>query len=179
MDELQQRVARIRALGGQSPTAERRAEIAQALEDKFEGVQSVALRVLGHWGDSESVDMLRSFLLAAFERKHGWAIRGVAVQELIPLVRGEDAGWVLDLYFGLPDALRKHELVRLVVALPVAASRHRLVAELRNPDPTNRQAAVKAIGNMPFPDRRQLLWPMREDPHAFVSKSARLLSTAV
>ncbi len=100
---------------------------------------------------------LRRFLVEAFGREAGWGIRGVAARELARWVTGEDAAWVLDLYFGLPDARQKHELVRLVIVLPPEAARPRLMAELRSPDPLNRQAAVKAIGNMPYPDRRALL----------------------
>lgn len=175
MDELQRRVAELRALGDQPSTAEHRHLVIQALHDKFEGVQSVALRVLGRWGDEESIAAIRSFLEGAFDRKSGWGIRRVACEALLPHVREEDADWVLDLYFELAHWVTKHEVVRLVVALPVQKARHRLVAELRSADHKNRQAAVKAIGNMPFPDREQLLSPMRDDPHPFVSKSARLL----
>ena len=176
MDELQRQVANLRALGEQPPTPERRAEMLSALQSKFEGIQSVALDVLGRWGGPESSEVLRAFLQEAFVREAGWAIRGVAVRNLIPLVSAADAAWVLDLYFGLPDVLTKHELVRLVIALPPAAARTRLVGELRSPDRLNRQAAVKAIGNMSYPDRRELLRPLREDPDRFVRKSARLLS---
>jgi HEAT repeat protein len=175
MDELQRQAAELRALGDKPATPERRALVIQALHCKFEGVQSVALRVLGRWGDAESIAAIRSFLNGAFDRKSGWAIRGVACDALLPQVHEEDVDWVLGLYFGLPEVVMKHELVRLVVALPVQKARHRLVAELRSADPNNRQAAVKAIGNMPFPDREQLLSSMRDDPHPFVSKSARLL----
>lgn len=176
MDELQRKATALRALASVPATPERRAVVVAALRDKFEGIQSVALDVLGAWGDGESATMLREFLQGAFSREAGWAIRGVAARNLIPLVTASDADWVLDLYFTRPDVLTKHELVRLVIALPPAAARRRLVAELRSADRLNRQAAVKAIGNMAFPDRRQLLWPLRDDPDAFVSKSARLLS---
>ena len=140
-------------------------------------MQAAALDALGGWGGRESADTLRAFLTGAMGRESGWAIRSVAVRHLIALVGAEDVDWVLDLYFGAPDALVKHELVRLVIALPPAAARARLVAELRSPDRLNRQGAVKAIGNMGFPDRRKLLWPLRDDPDPFVGKSARLLTT--
>jgi HEAT repeat protein len=158
------------------PTPERRAEVLEALANKFEGIQSVALDVLGRWGDAKSADAIARFLRDALGRKSGWAIRGVAVRNLAPLLTPVHAEWVLDAYFGQPDALVKHELVRLVIALPPEAARARLVAELRSPDRLNRQAAVKAIGNMRFPDRRALIWPLRDDPDSFVRKTARRLS---
>ncbi|HJU74197.1 MAG TPA: HEAT repeat domain-containing protein [Gemmatimonadaceae bacterium] len=176
MDELSRKAAALRELANAPPIAETRSLVADALHDKFEGVQAVALDVLGAWGDPESLAALREFLKTAFTRKFGWAIRGVAVRNLIPHVSATDVDWILDLYFTRPDALTKHELVRLVIALPPEGARARLVAELRSPDRLNRQAAVKAIGNMPYSDRRQLLWPLREDSDAFVRKSARLLS---
>jgi hypothetical protein len=176
MDALQERVASLRALADLPPTPERRAEVLHAVASKFEGVQSVALDVLGRWADAESARAIAQFLRDALGREAGWAIRGVAVRNLAPLLTRADAEWVLDIYFSQPDILVKHELVRLVIALPLEAARTRLVAELRSPDRLNRQAAVKAIGNMPFPDRRALIWPLRDDPDSFVSKSARLLS---
>lgn len=177
MDELQRHTSEIRALAEEPPTPERRAAAAAALRSKWEGVQAAALDALGGWGGRESADALRAFLTAAMERDSGWAIRRVAVRNLIALVGTEDVDWVLELYFGAPGALVKHELVPLVIALPPAAARARLVAELGSPERLNRQGAVKAIANMSFPDRRQLLWPLREDPDPFVGHSARLLTS--
>lgn len=122
------------------------------------------------------MDELRRFLAAAYDRPFGWAVRGVAARALTRLVGAADVDWVLDLYFGVEDALEKHELVPVVLALPPEAARARLVAELSSPDPLNRQAAVKAIGNMAFPDRCELLSVLRDDPDSFVSRSATFLA---
>jgi len=176
MDELQRQAAEMRTLAELPPTPERWAAVRVALTSKFEGTQAGALRVLGGWGGREAVEALRGFLTQAFSRRTGWAVRSVATRALAGLVTAADVPWILDLYFGLPGTLEKHELMRLVITLPPEAARDRLVAELRSADPLNRQAAVKAIGNMPYEDRRQLLWPLREDPHKFVGKSARLLT---
>jgi hypothetical protein len=67
-------------------------------------------------------------------------------------------------------------LLQLVLALPPESARVRLVAELASQDSVNRQAAVKAIGNMPYPDRVLLIQPLRDDPDAHVRSSAKLLS---
>jgi HEAT repeat protein len=95
---------------------------------------------------------------------------------LAKLVESDDAAWVLDLYFGVPDWLAKHELLPLVRVLSPEVARARLVAGLRDSDWRNRQAAVTAIGNMAFPDRRKLLLPLVDDSVQNVQKSARYLS---
>lgn len=77
-----------------------------AVASKWEGVQAVALDTLGRWGGSESLNALRRFLEEAFGREAGWAIRGVAIRNLIPIVAAADTDWVLDLYFKRPNALR-------------------------------------------------------------------------
>ena len=75
--------------------------------------------------------------------------------------------------------LPKHELLWLVTALPPAAARQRLVAALCDPRWDNRHAAVKAIGNMDYPDRRQLLQGLRADPDDDVRRSVRALAPDV
>jgi HEAT repeat protein len=176
MDELQRQAAEVRSLGEAPPSPERWTALHAALHSKFEGTQSLALRVLGRWGGPDAVAALRQFLSEAYHRPYSWAIRGVAAEELAKVATADDVAWILDLYFQLDDALEKHELVRLVIALPPDAARARLVAELQSADPLNRQAAVKAIGNMRCPDRRALLWPLREDPDGLVRKSAPIFT---
>ena len=176
MDDLQAYAAHLRALGEQPPTAERRAEVIAALAHKREGIQSVAAQVLGTWGGRESVETLRNWFPELRSRANGWAVRGVVIRQLAQLVEAQDVGWVLDLYFRLEGALEKHEFLPLVLVLDPAAARARLVAGLRDSEATNRQAAVKAIGNMAFPDRRQLLSPLMDDPDRAVQQSARLLA---
>ena len=179
MDALHQHALALRAIVGAAPTPALRAQISDALASKFEGLQAIALDALGAWGDEASLAEIQAFLRSAFGRKRGAAIRGVASRNLIPHLASRDVAWVLDLYFSLPQALEKHELLPLVLALPPEAAKARLVAAFRDPLPANRQAAVKAIGNMPYPDRAQLLRPLSEDPAPSVSKSARRLSQEV
>lgn len=130
---------------------------------------------MGVWGGKSSVKVLREFLIGAVDRKHGWSMRGVAVDTLAPWIVAADAKWLLDLYFALPGAVAKHEVLPLVRRLPIQAARRVLVARLRDADAVNRQAAVKAIGNMPFPDRADLLRPLRVDPDKDVRASVQLL----
>ena len=178
MRELKEQVSRLRQIAELPVTQERRAEVLKALESKFEGIQAVALDVLGFWAGRNNLEVIKGFLIDALERQYGWAIRGVAIRNLIPLVASEDAEWILDLYFTRPDLLTKHELVQLVTALPPKVARDRLLSGLRSANRLNRQAAVKAIGNMAFPDRRKLLLPMCNDLDDFVRESAELLTQA-
>jgi HEAT repeat protein len=175
MDALQQRAADLNELAVLRPNPERRALVRAALDDKFEGIQSAALKVLGAWGDTESCALLRDFLVTAFDRPYGWSIRGVAIKALVPHIRGDDKRWLLDFYFDVESRLAKHEVLPLVLALPPGAARDRLVNALGDDDPVNRQAAIKAIGNMPYDDRRELIAALKDDPDEPVRNSARLL----
>lgn len=173
MDRMQEQASDLRSLASRRPTPARLATITAALDSKFEGIQSVALQVLGKWGGAESVELLHDFLRQAFMRDHGWSIRAVAVKALAPHLRPTDAERVMNLYFGLPNVVLKHEIFPLVVKLPTVATHGRMKKELQNTDWMNRQAAVKAIGNMPFPDRNELIYPLLSDPDAHVRRSAR------
>lgn len=176
MADLREVTSRLRQLEAKRPLPEYRAEVAAALSSKWEGVQAVAAEVLGRWGDRESVESLRRFLLGSFDREAGWAIRGVVIRALRPNVTAEDVGWILDLYFSLEGWLFKHELLLLVTALPAAEARERLVAALSDSRWDNRHASVKAIGNMEYQDRQQILLKLREDPNSEVRQSVRLLA---
>jgi HEAT repeat protein len=173
MDELKNLTERIRAIAEMPETPDRRALAYDALGNKWEGIQAIAIQALGRWGGCESVTKLRAFLEDAFQRKSDHGIRGVAVRNLVGLITEEDADWILDLYFGLPESVLKHEIAPLVSVLPPHAARARLQAELRSANRLNRRAAVRAIGTMAIPNRRQLLWLMREDPDSSVREIAR------
>ena len=149
--------------------------VEEALESKWEGLESLALQVLGGWGDDESRRRLRSFLEVAGERPYGWAIRGVAVKALASCVNSADAPWVLDRYFGVSGVLAKHELLPVVVSLPLEAIRSRLLDESLSTDRDNRQAAMKAIGNVGFADRSDLLQKFVNDADADIRRGANIL----
>lgn len=173
--DLQVEVAKLRALVGRKRTHTARADVVAGLSSKWEGLQSVALRVLGSWGDAESKVTLCSFLENADNRQFGWSIRGVAIEELARCVGEVDADWVLDRYFALSGVMAKHEFLPVVLALPPEAARRRLVAKSRSPSRDNRQAAMKALGNMPYADRIQLLKPFLTDDDADIRSGARYL----
>ena len=136
---------RLRALAALKPTAERRAEVGAMLDNKREGVQTVAAQVLGSWGGRESVAALRAWLARLDERPYSWSARGVAAKALASCVTGADAGWALDLYFAQPTLVRRYELFPILDALPPEDTVTRLENEARDPDPERRDAAARAL----------------------------------
>jgi len=64
-------VARLRKIAELPVTSERRREVLDALQSKFEGVQAVALDVLGFSRGRENLKIIREFLLDAFGREAG------------------------------------------------------------------------------------------------------------
>jgi HEAT repeat protein len=173
-EKLNAKVDRIKSLGANRPNAVMRAEVMQALSDKYEGVRSAALTALGNWGGDESKNALKAFLVKEFKRSGAWAIRGVAVKALAPLVDAEDATWVLDLCYGLPSHLEKREVFELICRLPTQAVRSRLILELRSPYPANRWSSCMLIGAMNFPDRKILMAPHCDDEDKLVRQTARV-----
>jgi HEAT repeat protein len=94
------------------------------------------------------------------------------VKALARCVGEEDVPWVLDAYFARPGIRSKHELLWLVIALRPERARGRVLLESRSPDRDNRQAAMKAIGNMGFPDRTKLLRRFLDDPDPQIRQGA-------
>ena len=156
----------LRSLGERPPTPELRLEVEGYLSNKWEGIQAVAAQVLGAWGGPESVHVLREFLSRTYNKKYSWSIRGVTVDALAKSVDERDVEWVLDLYFGIEDTIAKHELLPLVSALPVSKVHQRIQQEALGADRDNRQASMKVITRMPFPDKIDLLKQMAGDPDA-------------
>lgn len=146
-----------------------------ALASKWEGLQSVALQVLGEWGDDESRARIRGYIEQVQDRRYGWAVRGVAVRALAGCVKDDDATWVLDRYFRISGVLAKHELLPLVIALPEGTARERLIVERSATDRDNRQAAMKAIGNAGFRDAADLVRRFLEDEDAEIRRGASIL----
>jgi hypothetical protein len=137
--------ARLRALGRQKPTMERRAEVEALLGHKWEGVQTVAAHVLGEWGGVESVAALRRWLSLLCERPHAWAARGVAAGAPAMCVTESDIPWVLDLYFRLEEPLLEYELLPLLTGLPTQETVRRLRTEVQCGDRAHRDAAGRAL----------------------------------
>jgi HEAT repeat protein len=173
MTDLRETCERLKEFGRRKPTDDMRRDVEQALRSKWEGVQAAAAHALGNWGDRRSVDVLHNWLQETLQRKHGWSVRRVAVGALVRCVDEEDVSWVLDTYFGLRGARLKHELLWLVMALPAHRARDRLLLEARSLNRDNRQAAMKAIGNLGFADKIDLLRRFLDDPDADIREGAR------
>ncbi|MBC6982166.1 hypothetical protein [Caulobacter sp. 17J80-11] len=127
---MAEHASRLADLARSKPNSDAWAYVAEMLASKHEGLRAGAVNVLGAWGGERPSKLLAEELSRAFSIAHAWSLRGVIVGALRAHVRGADADWVLDLYFSRPDALQKHELLPLVVALPPADARPRLVKEL-------------------------------------------------
>jgi hypothetical protein len=110
MDAMRTEAEEIGKVLGRRATPERRKIVAQGLASKWEGSQVAALKALAAWGDRESVEAIRDYLAAAFERKTGWSVRGAAIRALVPLVGPEDAGWITALCDARSGAVERHEL---------------------------------------------------------------------
>ena len=61
MRELKEQVSRLRKIAELPVTQERRAEVLKALKSKFEGVQAVALDVLGFWAGRDNLEVIKGF----------------------------------------------------------------------------------------------------------------------
>ena len=176
MNLLDEHSRRLRDLERSKPSERSWVYVLEMLENKHEGLQAGAIKVLGAWGGVRATETIRAFLGQLFSRSRSRSLRGVAAKALGGLVGVRDVDWVLDLYFSRPSASEQHELFQLVLALPPEQSRSRLVRELSAASWQNRWGAVKAIGNMAFPDRAALLKPLREDVNPEVRASAVLLT---
>jgi hypothetical protein len=174
MDALKEATERLRALGTQRPTPERWAEVATALESKFEGVQVVAGRVIANWGGRPAVEALRPWLVRLCERRDSLAARGAAAEALSWCVEAEDTEWILDLYFSLAP-LTNHDILPLVGVLSPDRVRPRIKIEARSSEAVNRWAALRVVSTIRFPDRRELLRMFVDDPRKRIYSTARLL----
>jgi len=76
MTDLKALTHHIQQLGKNKPNESSRKEMEGYLSSKWEGVQGAAIKALGAWGDRESFETIKAFLLPLFEREHGWTIRG-------------------------------------------------------------------------------------------------------
>ena len=168
--DLKAESLRLREFSVTPPSDTARDEVAKALGSKFEGIQAVAAEVLGAWGDPTSKAALRAWFLTTIPRPNGWAIRSVGVRELARLATAEDAGWVLDLYFGAKDRLLQHELLRLAAALPPNPARQMVEQRARDPDPRVRHAALKILVWSSWGERKALLHPFASDGDPAIRK---------
>jgi HEAT repeat protein len=176
--DLRAESLRLRDLASLPPTTETRNDVMLALASKFEGIQAVAAEVLGTWGDGVSKDALRQWFMETLERPLGWAIRSVGIRELARLATAEDAGWVLDLYFGATDGLLQHELTTLAAALPPVPAKELVIAKARDQNARVRHSALKVLARGSWGSPRELLRPFARDQDPLIRKMLRAWGAA-
>lgn len=168
--DFRARVEELRSLASARPRRKDREIVAAALGCKWEGLQSVAAQTLSRWGDRESIETLREFWFLCQNRKRNGTIgtvAGVVARLLSACVGAQDANWVLDCYFEIPNS-GNGSFLGVVKSLPLESARERLLQESRSPDHKRRLAALDALGRMPFPDRRALLKRFLDDEDGLI-----------
>jgi len=118
MDARQLQDEELRIAAGRKPSADSLAFVTQALSSKWEGTQALAIKALGAWRDPASIEAVRHFLEDAFNRKHGWAIRKVAINTLSEIVGPDDLDWVAALWRSREGELERYELRPLIERFP-------------------------------------------------------------
>ena len=103
----------------------------QALDSKAEGIRINAMKVLGQWGDKESIVVLQS-LLADHVKSSKHTIVNVLVGQLLPHIARLDRQWVIELYFTDCNSMTRHHLRDLLYAFPFKATAAALAARYRS-----------------------------------------------
>lgn len=166
MTDIKSNSLKLRALQGSGKTAEAEAFVHEMLTSKHEGLQSLALQVLGTWGHPEDKQRIIAALLDACrsERANSTAIRSVAALALKPLIVPDDTSWISYLCFSQDNMSDRHHLLPLFERLTPEATRSYIVAKLTSPKAIDRWTAARAIMHIRYPDEKELLEPLLTDP---------------
>lgn len=135
----------LRSLGRSPATPAVRREAEGYLFNKWHGLQVVAARVIAGWGGSESVRVLRDWLMRSYAQPHWCSLRHEAAQCLAQCITPADAEWLLDCYFRLSGYGPRHELVPAIAALPLDVVQSRFQAALRTGTRDEQDAVLQAI----------------------------------
>jgi hypothetical protein len=142
-DRLKEKAVRLRYLGSYPPNNRTRAEVAAALNSKWEGLVATAVRCLCGWGDARSLEELRRWLFSSRAKKDGGSLMSVICESLAKSYRPEDVDWILDYYFGHVEGRSEHTFRRdLARVLPATQVEQRIMKETRNPDTNVRRKAL-------------------------------------
>jgi hypothetical protein len=174
IEDIKGNSEKLRALRDTRKTNEAEAFVSQMLTDSREGLQSGALQVLGSWGEREDKKRIVEFLIAKHtpRNRHKFALRGVAIRALQPLIVPDDAPWLLDLCFAQTELPDRHALFSLFARLTPETTRTYLVSKLSGSAALDRWAAARAIMAIPFPDRKKLLTVLLTDRDRLVRETA-------
>lgn len=107
-DRLRETNAGLRALGERAPDTAARETIDAALTDKWWGVRTVAIGVLGRWGDAQAVARLKALVDAGEDAKRwgDWASEGrrAALKALGECLPASEISWALAVCLARDDA---------------------------------------------------------------------------
>lgn len=170
--DFRAKVEELRTLANSRPRPQDRQIVQDALDSKWEGLQSVAAQTLGRWGDRPSVAALREFWPQCAARRNHY-LQNVVAHSLRMCVRAEDAPWFLDVYFEASASARSFDLLLTVVPLPLESVRERLLLEAQCTDRIRRQSAMLALAQMPFPNREAILSRFLNDEDGRIREQAR------
>jgi hypothetical protein len=82
------------ALARSRPNDEARAQVAQALLSKWDGVRVAATKALCAWGDEASVSQAKNAVAQLSSKEARWAKAGAMAEAIAPHLRASDAEWV-------------------------------------------------------------------------------------
>ena len=165
--DFRARVDELRTLASARPRPQDRQIVQNALDSKWEGLQSVAIQTLGCWGDRQSFAILRELW-----PKCSWTLQPIVARSLAQCVQAEDAPWALDLYFEGSEAYENGYWLGVVMSLPPQSARERLLLESRSHFSTRRSRALVAMARMAFPDRETILQRFLNDDDREIRNAA-------
>jgi len=168
----------LRQIGEAGPSDDGLLVIDEALHSKFEGTQAGALKALGQWYNQPATDRIASFLESALLKKHAWALRGAAINQLAACLAFVDPDWALDRYFAQQNHLVQYQLLPLVSALPPQAIRARILKELMANDAKTRLAALLIVRHGHFHDKKAIACTLLTDEDSAVRRLARHVGAA-
>jgi hypothetical protein len=163
----------LRALHAEGPSDVGRETIERALAAHSDGLKYLAAQVLGRWADPVSKRRLWDVFLESEKLDpFGWEYKDIAVKALRTCVTDEDAPWLLDYYFSVPDYRAKLEVLSLVLRLDIETLRRRCIAESADQDRGNRLAAMKVVTHLHLKEERQVLERLALDQDSEVAAAA-------
>lgn len=95
MSEFDETVARLKRFTSGALKAKQRTEVMVALSSKYEGIQSIALQILGRVGDRDAVKAIMKFFDMIVDKPSALSLRGVAVHCLIQNIERVDTQWAM------------------------------------------------------------------------------------
>ena len=143
------------------------------LASKFERLRSLAIQVLGSWGQKDDKALIIDYLLQTYVDHPDFTyIRIIAISAVEPLIEAEDTSWLLDLCFKQETWVNRHYLFRLFRRLDLKKTRTYLLKKLKSESGLDRWSAVRAIMAIGFLDQKKLLEPLLCDSEDNVRQTA-------